>query len=113
MTYTAIENNLYIYDLLLASDSLDDLRRIFRKSRSLFERIGFKLRNWVAKGNSKTVLSGILKCDLCSNVRETDLGAESIPDSKTLGLVWDVENDRLRACFKQQKLGEVTTSHEM
>ena len=36
-----------------------------------------------------------------------------MPDSKTLGLVWDVENDRLRVCFKHQKLGEVTTRRDM
>ena len=100
-------------NLLLASDSLDDLKKISRESTSLFESRGFKLRKWVANGSSKTVLSGILKCDLRLNIRETDLSAEPMPDSKTLGLVWDVENDRLRVCFKHQKLGEVTTRREM
>ena len=100
-------------NLLLASDSLDDLKKISRESTSLFESRGFKLRKWVANGSSKTVLSGILKCDLRLNIREADLSAEPMPDSKTLGLVWDVENDRLRVCFKHQKLGEVTTRREM
>ena len=36
-----------------------------------------------------------------------------MPDSKTLGLVWEVENDRLRVCFKHQKLVEVTNRLEM
>ena len=54
----------------------------------------------VANDNSKTGLSEISKCDLGSNIREINLGAESMPDSKTLGLLWDVENIRLRACFK-------------
>ena len=44
---------------------------------------------------------------------EIDLSAELMPDSKTLDLVWDVENDRLRVCFKHQKLGKVTTGREM
>ena len=113
MTLTAIENNRYMNDRLLVSDSLDDLKRIFRESTSLFESRGFKLRKWVANGNSKTVLSGITKCDLGSNIREIDLNAEPMPDPKTLGLVWDVENDRLRVCFKHKKLGEVTTKREM
>ena len=36
-----------------------------------------------------------------------------MPYSKTLGLVWDVENDILRACFKPRKLGEVKSRREM
>ena len=100
-------------DLLLASDSLDDLKKISRESTSLFESRGFKLRKWVANGSSKTVLSAIPKCDLGSNIWEIDLSAEPMLDSKTLGLVWDVENDRLRVCFKHQKLGEVTIRPEM
>ena len=71
------------------------------------------MRKWVANGSSKTVLFGILKCDLGSNIREIDLSAEPIPYSKTLGLVLDVENDMLRVCFKHQKLGKVTTRREM
>ena len=67
----------------------------------------------IANGSCKIVLSGIPKCDLGSNIREIDLSAEHMPDSKTLCLVWDVENDRLRLCFKHQKLDEVTTRREI
>ena len=88
---------------LLASHSLDDLKRISRKSDSLFKSGGFILCKWAATDNSKTVLSGILKFDLGSNVREIDLSAEPMPDLKTFGLVWDVENNRLPMCFKHQK----------
>ena len=70
MTLTAIENNRYMDDLLLASDSLGDLKKNF-----LFESRGYKLPKWVANGSSKTVLSGIPKCDLGSNIREIDLSA--------------------------------------
>ena len=90
MTLTAIENNWYMDDLLLASDSLDDLKRISCESISLLESRGFKLRKWVANRSSKAVLSGTPKCDLGSNIRDIDLSAESTPDSKALGLVWNV-----------------------
>ena len=36
-----------------------------------------------------------------------------MPDSKALGLVRDLKNDRLRVPFKHQKLGEVTTRCEI
>ena len=113
MTLMDIENNRYMDDLLLVSDSLDDPKKFSRESTSLFESRGFKLRKWVANGSSKTVLSGIPKCDLGSNILEIDLSAEPMPDSKTLGLVCGVENDRLRVCFKLKKLGEVTTRRKM
>ena len=90
-------------DLFLVSDSLDNLKRISRESSSLFESRGFKLHKWVANGSSKTVLSAIPKCDFGSNIREIDLSAEPMLYSKTLDLVWDVENDKLRVCFKHQK----------
>ena len=44
MTLTAIENNRCIDDLLLVSDSLDDLKKISRESTTLFESRGFELR---------------------------------------------------------------------
>ena len=74
-------------DLVLASESLDDFKKFSRESTSLFESKGFKLRKWVANDSSKTVLSGIPKCDLSSNILEIDLSAEPMPDLKTLGLV--------------------------
>ena len=66
----------------------------------------FKLRKWVANGSSKTVLSGTPKCELGSNIRKIGLSAEPMSNSKTLDVVWNVENDRLRVCFEHQKLVE-------
>ena len=80
ITLMAIENNWYMDDLLLASDLLDDLKKIFHESTSLFESRGFKLCKWVINGSSKTVLSGIPKCDLGLNIQEIDLSAEPILD---------------------------------
>ena len=54
------------------------------------------MRRWVCNSDSKSVLTGIPKSDLGLNIREIDLGSQSMPDSKALGLVWDVENDKLR-----------------
>ena len=112
LTLTAIENNRYMDDLLLASDSLSDLQTVARESVTLFKSRGFRLRKWVASSNAKTVLNDVPKCDLGSNIREIDLGSEPMPDSKALGLVWDVENDRLRVLSKR-KLQNVSTRREM
>ena len=47
-----------------------------------------------------------------SSLREIDHGTQPKPDSKALGLVWDVEDDKLRECSRRA-LGSVSTRREM
>ena len=105
---TAIEYNLYMDDLLLSCDSLTDLETVSRESVAMIKSRGFKLRKWVAKSISKCVLSEVSKDDLCSNLREIDIGKQPMPASKALGLIWDMKNDRLRLSCKR-KLNGITT----
>jgi len=84
-TLTAIETNCYMDDLLLSSDSLKDLETISRESVTLFKSRGFALRKLVANSDSKSVLTGVPKCNLRLNIREVDLGTQPMPDSKALG----------------------------
>ena len=58
-TLTAIENNRYMDDLLLSTDSLVDLEIVSQESAELFQSRGFRLRKWVANSISKSVLSAI------------------------------------------------------
>ena len=99
-------------DLPLATDSLDDLVTISQEAAELFRSRGFKLRKWVANSVSKSVLSGIPSCDLGPSIREIDLGSQLMPDSKVLGLAWNVEHDSLRVCSRHI-LCEVSTRREM
>ena len=59
LTLSMVENNRYMDDMLMTSDSSTDLEMITRESMSLFESRGFKLRKWVANGLSKSILSNI------------------------------------------------------
>ena len=99
-------------DLLIATNSLNNLQAISQEATELFQSRGFKLRKWVANSLSKSVLSGIPSCDLGPNIREIDLGSQLMPDSKTLGLAWDVEHDSLRVSSRHA-LCDVTTRREM
>ena len=85
----AIENNRYVDDILLASDSLSDLEIIAKESIDLMESRGFKLRNWVSNCHAKSILLKVPRCDLASSVSEIDPGSQPLPDSKALGLIWD------------------------
>ena len=111
LTLSAVESNRYMDDLLLSSDSLEDLETISRESVLLFQSRGFKLHKWVSNSDSKLVLTGMPKSDLGLNIREIDLGSQPMPDSKALGLVWDVENDKLRVL--KQNLLDISTRREM
>ena len=112
MTLNAIETKRYMDDLLLSFDSFDDLELVAKQSMALFKTRGFKLRKWVANGVSKSVLLNVPSEDLGRNVREIDLTSQLMPDSKALGLVWDVEGDKLRVCSRR-KLERISTRREM
>ena len=99
-------------DLLLLSDSLDDLEKISQESVLLFANRGFKLRKWVANNLSNSVFFFVPSCNLNANLKENDLCSQSLPDSKALRLVWVVESDKLRVC-SYRKLIKVFTRSQM
>ena len=107
-----VENNRYMDGMLITSVLLTDLEMITREPMSLFESRGFKLRKWVANGMSKSILLNIPQGDLGSSILEIDLGSHPMPDCKALGVVWDVENDRLRVCGNST-LSEIFTRRGM
>ena len=96
----------------MASGLLTDLEMIPRESMSLFESREFKLRKWVANGLSKSILSNIPQSDLGCSFREIDLGSHLMPACKALGVLWDVENDRLKICGNSA-LSEVSARRKM
>jgi len=96
----------------LSFDSLDDLEKSLGNRSPYLKAECLKLRKWVANSDSKSVLLTIPQKDLGSNVREIDLTSQLMPDSKALGLVWDVEGDKLRMCSKRM-FNSICTRREM
>ena len=80
-------------DLSIAANSLADVEIISRESTSLLESRGFKLHKWSVNHLAKSVLLSISKCNLGSNIREIDLGSNTMSNSKALSLIWDAEKD--------------------
>ena len=99
-------------DLLLSFDSLHKLELVARQSIALFESRGFKLRKWVANGVSKSFFIIVSSEDLGTSIREIDLTSQLMPNSKALGLIWDVDDDKLRVCSRQ-RLEQVSTRRDM
>ena len=113
MTLNTIEENRYMDDMLLACDSLSDLETIVREARELFASRGFSLRKWIANSEASSILANIPNSDLAKNIAEIDLGSQSLPESKALGLIWDPESDRLRIKWEKDVGAEVTTRRNL
>ena len=107
-----VENNRYMDDMLMTSDSSTDLEMIIRESMPLFESREFKLRKWVVNSLSKYILSNISQSELGPIIREIDLGSHPMPDCKAVGVVCDVKNAQLGVCGSSA-LSEVSTRREM
>ena len=101
-------------DLLITAQSLADIEVISRESKSLFESRDSRLRKWSANHLAKPVLLSIPKCDFGSNIREIDFSSNPMPDSKALGLIWDVEKDCLKVyCNKNLTMPARLSRREM
>ena len=112
LTLDAITKNRYMDDMLIAGTSLESLRVIVSEGIELFASCGFRLRKWVANSHAKEILESVPHCDLASCLDEVDLGtSEPLPNSKTLGLTWDPQNDKL--CVNGKEFSGATTRREM
>ena len=82
--------------MLLASNALLELETIIEEGLKLFESRKFKLRKWIANSYAKSILLHISQCDLAPCISEIYVGLHLLPNSKALGLIWDIEDDVLR-----------------
>ena len=111
-TLAAIDENRYMDDVLFSCDSLSELEIVSRESDLIFQSRGFKLRKWVTNACASSILAEVPKCDLAANISEIAIGLEPMPDSKALGVIWDVENDKLKVSFDKEFV-DITTRRQM
>ena len=57
------------------------------------------------------ILKNVAHCDLATSLTNVNIGSELLPNSKTLGLMWDPQNDVLRVNCKE--FSKATTRREM
>ena len=110
LTLNAVTNNRYMDDLL-AARSLKDLQVVAEEGIALFSSRGFKLSKWVANCHAKEILNLVSPSDLATCFKEVDLCSDPLPNSKTLGLTWDPQNDNFRINVKE--FSHATTRREM
>ena len=98
-------------DILLACTSFNELQAIASEAVDLFRSRWFKLRKSVADFHAKEILWDIPKTDLAPSLGEVDIGCDPLPDSGTLGLTWDPQQDVFRINCKSFK--SAVTRREM
>ena len=78
-------------------DRLEDAQKIADEAISLFKNRDFKLVKWSANKGAKVVLSSLENDSLAASICDFDLQADdtSLPSAKTLGCVWNTEQDKL------------------
>ena len=99
-------------DVLYSDDSLSEFEKVAQESTALFSSRGFRLRKWISNSCAKAIFTEIPQCDLAPSISEVTIRAEPMPYSKALGIIWDVENDKLKVSFNKN-FSPVTTRPQM
>ncbi|KRY26929.1 hypothetical protein T01_2962 [Trichinella spiralis] len=93
-TARLITSNMYVDDLVLSCDSIEEAKKLVHESKSLFGKGGFNLTGFVSNCSSVVGYDGALP-----------FGKDPKPAGrllKTLGVLWDTESDQLS--FRQPEV---------
>ena len=92
----ALENSIYVDNIVHAEDDEEKLAKFYEVSRELFKNGNFNLRQWAS--NSKKVMK---------KAEEEDV-AEKDSIIKVLGMYWDIDRDRYLYCTGFEWNGKFT-----
>ena len=95
---TAIANflrdNFYVDDGLKSVSSVSSAVDMIKNCQAMCKDGGLRLHKFAS--NSKEVLANIPPEDLAKGLTDIDIFSESLPDERTLGVLWNIESD----CFQ-------------
>jgi hypothetical protein len=86
-----IMRNFYVDDLLKSVGSEEEAVSLAIQLSSLLSSGGFRLTKWLS--NNKRVLSGLPADDLAATVKNQDLYIDKLPNERSLGVTWRLEED--------------------
>ncbi|XP_021372002.1 uncharacterized protein LOC110462387 [Mizuhopecten yessoensis] len=87
-----VNNNFYVDDgLLSCADEEEAIQVVHKAKQALHD--GGNLRLHKFTSNSRKVLDSFDPNDLAKDLKDLDLGVESLPIQRSLGLLWDTEKD--------------------
>ena len=90
-TLIAVRNNIYVDDLCVSCDNIEEASRLIKQLCDLLKSGGFRLTKFLSNNNE--VVSSIPLEDRAPDFNVKDA---QLPRHKTLGVVWDVYEDKLK-----------------
>jgi hypothetical protein len=88
-----VRENFYVDDCLKAVATPEEAVTLVKDLRSMLAEGGFRVTKFAS--NSKQVLESIPVDDRAKGIRPLNLGSDSLPFEKSLGLTWDLKQDLL------------------
>jgi hypothetical protein len=116
----AVERNIYVDDLLLSTSSSGSAVKTAHDVKKMLERGGFRLTKFAS--NCKNVIKSLPSELWAPQLSEVDLAVDALPNTRTLGMRWETDEDvfqfviRLQAetgpCTKRKILSAVATIYD-
>lgn len=87
-------HNFYVDDGLTSCDTEEKAVSLMKRTQRALMK-GRMLRLHKIASNSKSVLSQFDQDDLAKDLKSMDFGSEVMPMQRTLGVIWDIESDKI------------------
>ena len=89
----AIQKDFYVDDFVRSTDTQEEAIELAHGVRQVLSKGGFNLTKWIS--NEREVLQTIPEEHHVKEVKNRSLNDDNLPTERTLGALWDVENDEI------------------
>eukprot|EP00794_Sanderia_malayensis_P020968 gene20968-23024_t len=93
-TVRTLNEDFYMDDCLKSVQTVDEAITMVKEMKCLCKEGGFNLTKWCS--NRREVLAEIPPEDLSKGLRSLDLDSSQLPPEKTLGILWNPEDDQFQ-----------------
>ena len=89
-----VKNDFYVDDCLMSADSVEEAQSLVKEVSDICAEGGFNIEKFVS--NNRDVLNSIAEEKRAKSYQQIDLTSTELPADRTLGMIWNVEED----CFE-------------
>ena len=86
-----VKSDFYVDDCLMSVDTVDHARQLVGEVTSICADGGFNIEKFVS--NNRDVLSSIPEAKRAKSLQQIDLTSAELPADRTLGMMWNVQED--------------------
>ncbi|RXN38160.1 hypothetical protein ROHU_001379 [Labeo rohita] len=96
-----VVRNFYVDDGLTSVSTSEEAIALFRNTQKMLAESNLRLHK--IPSNSKTVMKAFPKKDHAEDLKDLDLGVDSLPVQHSLGLTWNLETDSFNFHVHQEE----------